>query len=62
AHLLRQHGDSHIHYVSGLDLFGSDLVHLLPDTLHPNAEGYKMLGKNFTTHALPYLLQKQEEQ
>ena len=30
-----------------LELFGPDLAHLLPDDLHPNAEGYKIMGQNF---------------
>jgi lysophospholipase L1-like esterase len=33
--------------VDGLSLFGPDLVSLLPDNVHPNAEGYQALGKNF---------------
>ncbi|MBE7463578.1 MAG: GDSL family lipase [Planctomycetes bacterium] len=49
---LRAHGDKHVHYVNGLDLFGPDLAGLLPDQLHPNAEGYVKLGENFLTHAV----------
>lgn len=47
---LRAHGDRHIHYIDGLDLFGPDVPHwgdLVPDGLHPNAEGYKALAKSF---------------
>ncbi len=44
---LRAHGDANIHYVDGLRVFGSDQVHLLPDEVHPDAEGYKVLGQNF---------------
>ena len=44
---LQAHGDEHIHYVNGLDIFGPALVHLLPDDLHPNADGYRMMGKHF---------------
>ena len=44
---LRAHGDGNVHYVNGLDVFGEDLGHLLPDDLHPNAEGYKVMGRNF---------------
>lgn len=40
-------GDRNIHYVDGLEVFGSDLSHLLPDELHPNADGYKIMGRNF---------------
>lgn len=44
---LQAHGDRNIHYIDGLRVFGPDLAHLLPDQLHPNAEGYKVLGENF---------------
>ena len=44
---IQAHGDSNIHYVDGLKLFGPEHVHLLPDQLHPDAEGYKILGHNF---------------
>jgi lysophospholipase L1-like esterase len=44
---LRARGDRHLHYINGLDIFGPDLAHLLPDDLHPNAAGYEVLGRNF---------------
>jgi len=44
---LRACGDENVHYVSGLDVFGPDLAHIQPDGVHPNAEGYKVLGRNF---------------
>lgn len=49
AEALRAHGDKHIYYVDGLSVFGADYVHLLPDDLHPDAEGYRVMGKNFLT-------------
>ena len=45
--VMKAQGDANLHYVNGLELFGSDLTHLLPDDLHPNAEGYKIMGQNF---------------
>ena len=44
---LRGHGDTNVHYVDGLEVFDPELGHLLPDELHPNAEGYKVMGRNF---------------
>lgn len=44
---LGAHGDRNVHYVDGLTVFGPDLAHLLPDQLHPNAEGYQVMGKRF---------------
>ncbi len=49
AEALRTYGDKHIHYVDGLSVFGTDSVDLLPDDLHPDAEGYRVMGKNFVT-------------
>lgn len=46
--ILEAQGDDHIHYVNGLDIFGADSAHLLPDDLHPNAEGYELMGRNFS--------------
>ncbi|HDH96352.1 MAG TPA: hypothetical protein ENF73_01330, partial [Proteobacteria bacterium] len=37
---LRASGDANVHYVNGLDILGPDHAHLLPDDVHPNAEGY----------------------
>ena len=44
---MQAHGDANIHYVNGLDLFGSEYAHMLPDQLHPDAEGYKIMAANF---------------
>ena len=49
AEALRAYGDRNVHYVDGLRVFGEDSVHLLPDALHPDAEGYRVMGKNFIT-------------
>jgi len=48
--LLQSQGDTNLHYVNGLQLFGPEKAHLLPDRLHPNAEGYKLLAENFSSH------------
>jgi lysophospholipase L1-like esterase len=45
---LVDNGDAHIHYVDGLQILGPEHAHLLPDNLHPNAEGYKLMGNNIT--------------
>jgi len=44
---LRAHGDRHLHYVNGLEILGPGYEHLLPDELHPNAEGYRVMGRSF---------------
>lgn len=42
---LQSAGDQHLFYVNGLDILGADLAHLLPDDLHPDAEGYRIMGE-----------------
>jgi lysophospholipase L1-like esterase len=55
AQTMRENGDENLIYVSGLDLFDETLGHLMPDKLHPNAEGYRTLGENFLQRAAPQL-------
>ncbi|GHH97841.1 SGNH/GDSL hydrolase family protein [Neobacillus kokaensis] len=52
--IFRKNGDDYIFYVNGLDILGAEHSHLLPDHLHPNAEGYKMMGQNFADALKPY--------
>ena len=40
-------GDANIGYLDGLSLFGAADAHLLPDDLHPNTEGYRLMGQRF---------------
>ncbi|MEW6355241.1 MAG: SGNH/GDSL hydrolase family protein [Planctomycetota bacterium] len=49
--IFKARGDKNIHYVDGLTLLGPDHAHLQPDDCHPNAEGYKLLGRNFIREA-----------
>lgn len=53
--LFQQHGDSHIHYISGLDVFGPDLAAHLPDQLHPDARGYELLAEGYARTVMPAL-------
>ncbi|MEZ4684146.1 MAG: SGNH/GDSL hydrolase family protein [Caldilineaceae bacterium] len=45
---LQRAGDVDLYYVNGLEIFNADYAHLLPDDLHPDAEGYRLMGQNFT--------------
>ncbi|MCF7838418.1 MAG: GDSL family lipase [Candidatus Marinimicrobia bacterium] len=54
---LRECGDDNVHYFSGLELFGEDLVaDYLPDLLHPNGDGYEIMGRNFATQVIDKIL------
>ncbi|MBO0600632.1 G-D-S-L family lipolytic protein [Sporosarcina sp. E16_3] len=45
--IFNENGDNHIFYVCGLEILSEEHIGLLPDHLHPNAEGYEMMGQNF---------------
>jgi GDSL-like Lipase/Acylhydrolase family len=45
--LRRAEGDTRIHVVDGLDLFGRESIEDLPDGLHPNARGQRQIGGRF---------------
>jgi hypothetical protein len=40
--------DTNLYFLSGLQLFNEKDAHMMPDQLHPNAEGYRMMGERFT--------------
>ena len=44
-------GDSHLHCLSGLELFGEADAAMMPDLLHPNGDGYELLGQRFASKA-----------
>ncbi|MFF1572539.1 GDSL-type esterase/lipase family protein [Leifsonia sp. NPDC058292] len=43
----RSASDANIHYLDGLGLFGPEDADLLLDGLHPNEEGYRLIGSRF---------------
>lgn len=43
----RAAGDTALHYVDGLKLFGAADAGDLPDDLHPNPDGYRRMGQRF---------------
>lgn len=45
--LFRSHGDQNIYYIDGLELFGEEFEKYMPDGLHPNGEGDKILAVRF---------------
>lgn len=53
---LKHLGVEHLYYMDGLDLLGAEYESYLPDQLHPNAEGYRIMGERFqnwiTEHSL----------
>jgi lysophospholipase L1-like esterase len=56
AERLSDFGDSNIHYFDGLALLDrSQSRQYLPDGLHPNADGYELLGRNVAEQILAIL-------
>jgi len=47
----RARGDANIHYLDGLQLLGQADQNLMPDQLHPDGDGYELMGKRFAEHA-----------
>ncbi|KRE99440.1 hypothetical protein ASG89_28175 [Paenibacillus sp. Soil766] len=46
ANILTSYGDSNLTYIDGLDIMGEAFIDFLPDQLHPNAEGYKIMANH----------------
>jgi lysophospholipase L1-like esterase len=40
-------GDNNLSYISGLELFGESDAGSLPDDLHPDPDGYRLIGERF---------------
>jgi hypothetical protein len=46
VNILISNGESNMTYVDGLDIFGEAFIDKLPDHLHPNAEGYRIIANH----------------
>jgi lysophospholipase L1-like esterase len=53
--VLRGRGDANLHYVDGLSLFGEADAAYLGDQVHPDADGYRLLGRRFADRVMPLL-------
>jgi lysophospholipase L1-like esterase len=45
--MLKRHGDQNIYYIDGLEMFGEEYEKYLPDGLHPNGAGDKIIADRF---------------
>lgn len=45
-------GDARLYYVDGLSILGPEYADYLPDRLHPDAEGYRIMARNFEKHVI----------
>jgi len=55
SEIVIRRNDARLFYLDGLQLFGPNDLDLLPDGLHPNAEGYRLIGERFSA-LLPTLV------
>ena len=46
--ILQGYGDRNLLYIDGLELFGEAYAGNQPDQLHPDAEGYQLIGARMT--------------
>lgn len=52
---LKEAGDPNLHYINGLEIISQADASYLPDDLHPNEEGYKLMAERFIEKATPML-------
>ena len=45
--IVHERADENLYFMSGLELFNEGDVALMPDLLHPNSEGYRLMGERF---------------
>ena len=58
---LGKSGDDELFYFDGRELFGEELAeNHLPDGVHPDGDGYEIMGKNAAEKVLPVLLEKEK--
>lgn len=50
---LRALGDDNLHYVDGLEVFGPEQAIHMPDLVHPDAHGYRMLADRYAARVMP---------
>lgn len=60
--LLQERGDTQLHLINGLDLFGPDLAHHMPDGLHPDAQGNHVLADQYAKVVMPVFGLKDTQQ
>lgn len=47
-------GDAHLHYLDGLRIIGPGDEATMPDELHPDADGIRLMARRFLEHAPPH--------
>lgn len=45
--IVNERDDQNLYFLNGLELFNENDLHLMPDLLHPNSQGYRLMGERF---------------
>jgi lysophospholipase L1-like esterase len=45
--IVKERGDANLYFMSGLELFNEGDLGMMPDLLHPNSAGYRLMGERF---------------
>ena len=45
--IVAEREDAHLYFMSGLELFNEGDLGMMPDLLHPNSAGYRLMGERF---------------
>ena len=45
--IVNERGDTNLYFMSGLELFNEGDLGMMPDLLHPNSAGYRLMGERF---------------
>ena len=54
---VQQHdNDKHLYYHDGLEIFGPQQAHHMPDELHPDGDGIHVLAKHYHKQVIPQLI------
>lgn len=56
AAVMRELGDENLHHFSGLDLMSEEHLPYMPDEVHPNADGYRLLAQRYEQLVMSKLL------
>jgi hypothetical protein len=47
--IVAEREDDHLYFMNGLELFNEGDLGMMPDLLHPNSAGYRLMGERFAT-------------
>lgn len=45
--IVSERGDENLYFLNGLEFFNEGDLRLMPDSLHPNSQGYRLMGGRF---------------